>query len=204
MLSSSVGIDPELAPPPSAKIPDPGCAVDEVMLVLPLLLLSSSVRLPPLTESFAFRWPKLLLYFAKAGLGELDDDDDVTTGPCPIGEPRAGIEGGGPMMDGFRASFRAPNAEVFPTDPRGDGATVCSVCRGDADSEGVLKGMKDADDLRPMLGAPSADRSDDREPCADRGTDGGFGDCLSVGDCEPISRAALKAERGLELVGGPT
>jgi hypothetical protein len=111
-------MDPELAPPPSASVPDPGCAADEVTLVLPLLLLSSSVRLPPLTESFAFRCPKLLLYRANgAGFGELDDDD---VGACPgtVGEPRDGIEGG-PIMDGLRASVKAPNADVFPPDPRG-------------------------------------------------------------------------------------
>ena len=206
MLSSSVGMDPELAPPPSARIPDPGCAADEVILVLPLLLLSSSVLLPPLTESLTFRCPKLLLYLANgAGFGELDKDD-VAAWPGPIGELREGIEGGGPMVDGLRASVRAPNADAFPTDPRGAEAVGCSVCRGDADSEGVLKGMTASDGLRAILGlgAPSADRRDDRDPCADRLMDGGLGDCRSVGDCEPLSRAALRAERGLELAGGPT
>ena len=60
ILSSSVGIDPEL-PPPSASTPDPGWAAEDVRLVFPLLL-SSSVLLPPV-DSFAFLCPKLLVYF---------------------------------------------------------------------------------------------------------------------------------------------
>ncbi len=76
MLSSSVGIEPELAAPPSARTPEPGWAVDEVTLALPLLLLSSSVLLPPPTDSFALRCPKLLLYLdIGAGLGELELED---------------------------------------------------------------------------------------------------------------------------------
>lgn len=60
MLSSSVLMDPELALPPSASTPDPGCAFEDVTLVFPLLLLSSSALLPP-TDNRARRWPKLLL-----------------------------------------------------------------------------------------------------------------------------------------------
>lgn len=50
MLSSSVCKEPELAPaPPSARIPDPGCAEEEERLCLPLLPWSSSTSLlaPP-------------------------------------------------------------------------------------------------------------------------------------------------------------
>lgn len=52
ILSSSVWSDPEL-PPPSARIPEPGWATDDVRLVLPLLLLSSSVLLAPPDDSLA-------------------------------------------------------------------------------------------------------------------------------------------------------
>ena len=76
MLSSSVWIEPELVPPPSAKTPDPGCATDDAMLAFPLLLLSSSVLLPPPIEVLAFRCPKLLLYLETGGgFGELEPDN---------------------------------------------------------------------------------------------------------------------------------
>lgn len=83
ILSSSVAIESELAPPPSANTSDPGCAVDELTLAFPLLVLSSSVLLlPPPDESFAFLCPKLLLYFViGAGLGELEAED-VTACSC--------------------------------------------------------------------------------------------------------------------------
>ena len=202
MLSSSVAIDPELAPPPSAKISEPGCAIDEAMLALPLLMLSSSVLLPPPDDNFAFRCLKLLLYLVGAGFGELDPED-VATCSCAIGEPREGIEPRGPRADGVRTSANAPSVDARPRDPRASGGAICSICRGDADNEGVLKGIKDTEGLRATVGAPSTERRDDLEPCADRLLEGAFGDCRSVGDCEPISRAARSADKGLEPVGGP-
>lgn len=181
MLSSSVAIDPELAPPPSAKISDPGCAADEAMLALPLLLLSSSVLLPPPDDNFAFLCPKLLLYLVGAGFGELDPED-ATACSCAVGELRKGTEPRGPRVEGVRTSANAPSVDVRPRDPRANGGAICSVCKGDADNEGVLKGMNDTDGLRPTVGAPSAERRDDLDPWADRLLEVPFNDCRSVGD----------------------
>jgi hypothetical protein len=61
MFSSSVFRDPELPPGPSlTNISEPGCC-DEVALPFPLLILSSSVLLPPPCENLLRLWPKLLL-----------------------------------------------------------------------------------------------------------------------------------------------
>jgi hypothetical protein len=61
ILSSSVCKEPELPPPPSARIPEPGCKEEE-MLCLPLLFWSSSTSLlAPPNDERPRRWLKLLL-----------------------------------------------------------------------------------------------------------------------------------------------
>jgi len=111
MLSSSVGIEPELSPP-SASMPEPGCAADELRLVFPLLL-SSSVLLPPV-ESLALRCPKLLVYLgAWAGRGEVEPGSD-TAGI--LGELLEGSEPCGLEVAGALASANALRAEALPTE----------------------------------------------------------------------------------------
>ena len=161
MLSSSVGIEPELAPPPSARMPEPGCAVEDVMLALPLLLLSSSVLLPP-TDNRAFRCPKLLLYLDIDGFGELETDDG---GACSgVDVPFEATIPWGPRDDGIRASANELKVDVRPTDPRGIDVVICSPCEGEAESEGVLNGMNETEGLLPTAGVPSDDRREDLEP----------------------------------------
>ena len=119
MLSSSVCTDPEL-PPPSASIPEPGCAADEVMLVFPLLLLSSSVLLPAPDDKRALRWPKLLEYrVIKAGFGELETD--VATA-FSYGDDEVLGDGGdcGPNGERFLASASALRFEALPIEVRGE------------------------------------------------------------------------------------
>lgn len=193
-------MEPELAPPPSANTPDPGWALDEVKLAFPLLLSSSVLLLPPM-DNLAFLCPKLLLYLCGGpGFGELDTEEGTS---AAIGEPREGTEPYGPRVDGARASAKAAKGDAFPNDPRGTEVISCSACEGEADNEGLLKGMKDTDGLLPTPGPPSADRRDDLDPCADRVFGGALLDIVSSGDSEPATRAARRADNGLELAGGP-
>lgn len=192
-------MEPELAPPPSAKTPDPGWALDEFRLAFPLLL-SSSVRLLPPTESFAFLCPKLLLYLCGGpGFGELD----IEGASAALDETREGTDPCGPRLEGALASAKAARGDAFPNDPRGTELIDCSACEGEADNDGLLKGMKDTDGLLPTPAPPSAERRDDLDPCADRIFGGALLDSVSSGDSEPAIRAARRADNGLELVGGP-
>ena len=192
-------MEPELAPPPSAKTPDPGWALDEFKLAFPLLV-SSSVLLPPPIDNLAFLCPKLLLYLCGGpGFGELDIEGTSVT----LGEPREGTEPCGPRVEGALASAKAARGEPFPNDPRGPEVISCSTCEGEADNDGLLKGIKDTEGLLPTPTPPSAERRDDLDPCADRVFGGTFLDTVSSGDSEAATRAARRADNGLELVGGP-
>lgn len=91
MLSSSVCTDPKLVPPPSARTPEPGWALDEVMLAFPLLLSSSVLLLPPV-DNFDFRCPKLLLYLTGGpGFGDPDIEDGLARSEA-FREPLEGTE----------------------------------------------------------------------------------------------------------------
>lgn len=187
-------MEPELAPPPSANTPDPGWALDEVKLAFPLLLSSSVLLLPPM-DNLAFLCPKLLLYLCGGpGFGE----EDIEGASATFGEPREGIEPYGPRVEGALASAKAAKGDAFPNDPRGTEVISCSACEGEADNEGLLKGMKDTDGL-----LPSVERREDLDPCADRKFGCALLDTVSSGDSEPAIRAARRADKGLELVGGP-
>lgn len=100
-------------------------------------------------------------------------------------------------MEGFRASFKAANGEAFPKDPRAE-VIICSVCEGEADNEGLLKGMKETEGLLPTPRPPSAERRDDLDPCADRVFGRAFLSIISSGDSDPATRAARSADMGLE------
>ena len=63
--------------------------------------------------------------------------------------------------------------------------------------------MNDTEGLLPTPGVPSADLSDDLDPCEERLADG-LWDGRSVGDGVIKSRAARRADNGLEPAGGPT
>ena len=118
------------------------------------------------------------------------------------GELREGTEPCGPRVEGALASAKAARGDAFPNDPRG-ALISCSVCEGEADKEGLLKGMKDTDGLLPTPVPPSAERRDDLDPCADRMFGGALLDTVSSGESETAIRAARSADKGLELVGGP-
>lgn len=122
MLSSSVGIEPEL-PPASARTPEPGWAADELRLVFPLLL-SSSVLLPPV-DNFDFRCPKLLVYRGGCpGLGEVDADSNTAgTG----GEVLDGREPLGLTIVGGLTSAKEPRAEALPIEDGLEAAGKWSV-----------------------------------------------------------------------------
>ena len=134
------------------------------MLAFPLLLLSSSVLLPPPTDNLLRLCPKLLLYRGTgAGLGELESEEGAGASGS-TGEVRVGKVFCWPKAEGFRASAKALSAEALPRDPLGDEVKAGSFCCGEADSEGDLNGMNDTDGLLPIGGAPSADRRDDLDP----------------------------------------
>ena len=138
------------------------------MLVFPLLLLSSSVLLPPPAESLALRCPKLLLYLESGGgLGEVDADGK-NGASCRAGDSRDEGCLRTPNASRFLASARALSAEAWPSDPRGDDVSSCSAGAGEADNEGALNGTKDTDGRLPTLGTPSFDLRDDLDPWADR------------------------------------
>lgn len=171
------------------------------MLAFPLLVSSSVLLLPPV-ESLDFLCPKLLLILVGgAGLGELDIDEGTACSPG-MGEPREGTEPYG-LREGFRASFNAANGEPLPNEPRAE-AIICSAWEGEADSEGLLNGMKETEGLLPTPEAPSAERRDDRDPCAERVFGGALLGIVSSGDSDPAIRAARSADRGLVPAGGPT
>ncbi len=195
--------EPELVVP-SARTPDPGCAPEEAMLALPLLL-SSSVRLLPPVECAAFLCPNALLYLL-GGAGALGDTESKDGCPCSAaaGEPLDTTAAWVPADCGVRASARTASGDDLPKDPLGMDAPICSSCEGEADKEGVLKGMNDTEGLLPALGGPSAERSDDLDPWADLVLGGIFLGIMSSGDSDPATRAARRADNGLVPVGGPT
>ncbi len=63
--------------------------------------------------------------------------------------------------------------------------------------------MKDTEGLLPTPIEPSAERSDDLDPCADRVLGGALLGIESSGDSEPAARAARRAEIGLVPIDGP-
>lgn len=99
MLSSSACKEPALAPsPPSAKTPELGCIAEELILALPLEVLSSSVLLPPPVDNLPLRWLKELLYFEMgAGLGDADIGEAIVFSDvsCLDAFREAGRGGGG-------------------------------------------------------------------------------------------------------------
>ena len=121
--------------------------------------------------------------------GPLPDDDDG----CTSSEVR------------FRAWVSALTNGVRPSELRGDSGAKGLACDGEAESEGVLKGMNETDGRRwtPDGGGPSTERSDDLELWADLT----LGKARLGGDDEADSglrsRAARRAERGLDAIGGP-
>ena len=98
------------------------------------------------------------------GFGELDAEPVTDAG---IGELLDGSELWGLKLAGALASASAVRAEALPTEVGRLDALTVSACEGDADKDGVLNGMKDTDGLLPTFGAPSADRSDDFDPCSE-------------------------------------
>lgn len=106
--------------------------------------------------------------------------------------------------EGLRASTKAARGELLPSEPRGIEAEIDSFCDGEADNEGVLNGMKDTEGLRPVPLAPSAERRDDLDPCAERILGGTFLTAVSSGDSEPATRAFRRADIGLVPVAAPT
>ena len=102
----------------------------------------------------------------------------------------------------FRACVKAPVIELRPKEPRGEAGTW-PACEGEADRDGVLKGMNDTEGRRGATGAPSVDFVGAFEFCdplvLGRGRVGG------EGESEPCPRsvAALSTEIGLEPEGGP-
>lgn len=182
-------------PVTSARIPDPGCALDEVALALPLELLSSSVRLVPPDDSLPRRWLNELLYLDMgAGLGDAEVEEAIAcSGRAVAGLLRlveAASVGGGILL---------VSAELA-------GALGGSTSEGDADSGGALNGWKERDGrlVTPALPSPAsaAARPTGRIFAAGRSFCGG--DAEGEGDVVPNSRAARRVEMGLALVVGPT
>jgi hypothetical protein len=142
MFSSSVLIDPELAPSPSFKTSDP-CCCDEDTLPLPLLRLSSSVLLPPPEENLLRRWPKLLLYRVMgAGFGELEALEVMAVS---LGKDGALSAAWGSAVNEVRLrgcvrGFGRPRELLgLPTELPGEGGTA-GPGAGDEESEPALKG----------------------------------------------------------------
>lgn len=106
-------------------------------------------------------------------------------------------------MEGARASARAASGDAFPNEPLGTELNDCSAWEGEAERDGVLKGMNETEGLRPTPDEPSAERRDERDPCADLVFGGTFLVIISSGDSEPAIRAARSADKGLVPVGGP-
>jgi hypothetical protein len=78
IFSSSACMESALVPVASARMPEPGCAVDDVALPLPLELLSSSARVVPPEDGRPRRWLKELLYFEiDDGLGDAEFDGTI-------------------------------------------------------------------------------------------------------------------------------
>lgn len=138
---------------PSARSPEPGWALDEVALALPLEL-SSSILLVPPDEGRPRRWVNELLYLEiGAGFGDAEFEDDMACSDTTAADRRAeaATEGGGIVLK---------SAEVpvgIRADPgRGDGAEDGSTRAGDAERAGALNGWKDTDGRRRKLWPPSA------------------------------------------------
>lgn len=106
-------------------------------------------------------------------------------------------------MEGARASAKAARGEFFPKEPRGTEVMDCSAWDGEADKEGLLKGINETEGLLPTPEALSVERRDDLDPCADRLLSGGFLGSDSSGLTDPAARAARRADIGLVPVAGP-
>jgi hypothetical protein len=203
MSSSSVWTEPELPPcPPSMSIPEPGWAVEDARLPLPLLLLSSSVLLVPPDDNLALLCVKLLLYLLiGAAFGDPDAEDAIAFSGG-TGEPLENEGDCCPIDVRPRACVAILGGGNRPTEFRGEEG-AWSVVAGDAESEGALKGWNDTEGRRwgraPSLGLVGA-----LAPCAVRVLGRTFRGGEVEGESEPSSLAARRAESGLELVGGAT
>lgn len=211
IFSSSACMESALVPVASARMPEPGCAVDDVALPLPLELLSSSTRGVPPEESRPRRWLKELLYFEiGAGLGDAEFDDPIAcSGGATVDFRGNGVGPPGGVDCRFVASAEGPvvGGRTMPmrgAAPRGD-----SPSAGEADSGGALNGWKDPEGRRAMLAWLSPTSAAVRPVgmmILVGGGGGGGDDDGGGGDGElvPNARAARRVEIGLAPVTGPT
>ena len=95
-------------------------------------------------------------------MGELDPE--LVTGGA-AGELFDGTELCGLKLEGALASASTESAEALPIEAGRVDVVMGSACDGDADNDGVLKGMKETEGLLPTFGTPSVERSDDLDPC---------------------------------------
>ena len=95
------------------------------------------------------------------GFGELDAEDVIAFSAvldAVFLAALAGTAGGGMPL----ASLRTPSSGARPTAGRGE-PDIAGASDGEADSEGVLNGWNDIEDLLPAPALPSTARNEERE-----------------------------------------